>query len=87
MSDLISRRAALDAIKERADVIDSVFSAFWEGLIIAQGIVANIPSAEPERTARVIDGHCSACTDPVTDYGVPNYCPSCGARLLWDSDD
>lgn len=47
MSDLISRQAALDAIQQRADRVDSVYSAFWEGLIIAQDIVENIPSAEP----------------------------------------
>ena len=49
MSDLIDRQKALDAIQQRADRVDSVYSAFWEGLIIAQDIVKNLPSAEPER--------------------------------------
>ena len=49
MSDLISRQTALDAIQQRADKVDSVYSAFWEGLIIAQDIVKNVPSVEPER--------------------------------------
>lgn len=41
----------------------------------------------PERTAKVIygngKGYCNQCSDPVTEYGVPNYCPSCGVRLEW----
>lgn len=49
MSDLISRQSALDAIQKRADIINSVYSAFWEGLIIAYSLVQETPSAEPER--------------------------------------
>ena len=57
MSDLIEKQKAVDAIQHRADIVDSVYSAFWEGLIIAQDIVKNIPSAEPERkTGKWIDG-------------------------------
>ena len=48
MSDLIRREDAIDAIQKRADEIDSVYSAFWEGLKIAQDIVEKVPSAEPE---------------------------------------
>ena len=79
MSDLIERQKALDAIQQRADGIDSVYSAFWEGLIIAQDIVKNVPSAEPERKTgkweekQVLD-------DP--DYGIPQWqsakCSVCG---------
>ena len=54
MSDLISRQDAIDAIQAGADKIDSPFSAFWQGLKIAQNIVESIPSVEPEeRTAKV----------------------------------
>ena len=49
MSDLIRRQDALDAIQKRADIVNSVYSAFWEGLIIAYSLVQEIPSAEPER--------------------------------------
>ena len=49
MSDLISRQKALDAIQQRADRVDSVHSAFWEGLIIACSLVQDVPSAESER--------------------------------------
>ena len=48
MSDLISRQDAMNAIQKRADEIDSVYSAFWEGLKIAQDIVEKVPSAELE---------------------------------------
>ena len=49
MSDFIRREDVLDAIQKRADEVDSVYSAFWEGLKIAQDIVEKVPSAEPER--------------------------------------
>ena len=49
MSDLIRREDALDAIQKRSDIVNSVHSAFWEGLIIAYSLVQEIPSAEPER--------------------------------------
>lgn len=65
MSDLIERQKALDAIQQRADRVDSVYSAFWEGLIIAQDIVKNVPSAEPERkTFHVIDRQTGREADP-----------------------
>lgn len=71
MSDLIDRQKALDAIQQRADRVDSVYSAFWEGLIIAQDIVKNVPSAEPER--KII--HCKDCKFAhLTTKGEVKYC-------------
>ena len=97
MSDLIERQTALDAIQQRADRVDSVYSAFWEGLIIAQDIVKNIPSAEPERKRgkwvykpNEYDDNtyeCSQCGEPWTLIdGTPEennmkFCPNCGAEL------
>ena len=89
MSDLISRQAALDAIQQRADRIDSVYSAFWEGLIIAQDIVKNIPSVEPERKKGKWIVHdyalgreryeCAECKGRCDlEY---NFCPNCGAEM------
>ena len=91
MSDLIDRKKALDAIQQRADRVDSVYSAFWDGLIIAQDIVKNLPSAEPERKkgkwSNYKDEHCcsvckcvviSECWDDDIRY---DYCPYCGAEM------
>ncbi len=94
MSDLIRREDAIEAIQQRADKIDSVYSAFWEGLIIAQDIVKNIQSAEPERVSMVwkpADGR------PAYEKGICScgyvlsvlqrdfvYCPMCGCRLEWE---
>lgn len=81
MSDLIDRQKALDGLKyemKYGAVIDQC------GLDTAYDIIENIPSAEPERTAKVIrleDGRvvCSACLEPL---GVKsNYCRTCGSRL------
>ena len=49
MSDFIRREDVLDAIQKREDEVDSVYSAFWEGLKIAQDIVEKVPSVESER--------------------------------------
>lgn len=70
MSDLIRREDAIEAIQKRADKIDSVYSAFWEGLIIAQDIVKNIPSAELERTAKVENKWHWSC-DPYDESTSP----------------
>ena len=93
-SDLISRQAALDAIQQRADRVDSVYIAFWEGLIIAQDIVKNVPSAEPDRkTGRWEDSgwkiiyRCSECGNYLDFSGLnagrgdANFCPNCGADM------
>ena len=93
MSDLIDRQKALDAIQQRADRVDSVHSAFWEGLIIARDIVEKIPSAEPERMAMVWK---PAKGRPAYEKGICScgyvlsvlqrdfvYCPMCGAKLDW----
>lgn len=92
MSDLISRQKVLDAIQQRADRVDSVYSAFWEGLIIAQDIVKNVPSAEPERKkGEWIDGKpyvnshwrvCSVCHESAPESsGGYHFCPNCGAEM------
>ena len=93
MSELINRQAALDTIQQRADRIDSVYSAFWEGLIIAQDIVKNIPSAEPERKKGRWERRkgsdcweCSQCHAVLEndDLGMHNFyfCYHCGANMM-----
>lgn len=84
MNDLIRREDALDAIQKRADIINSVPSDFWEGLIIAYSLVQEIPSAEPERKRSEWIRHenydeCSKC-HCLTSIGF-NYCPHCGADM------
>ena len=97
MSDLIRREDALDAIQKRADIVNSVHSAFWEGLIIAYSLVQEIPSAEPERKKGEWIKHenptlgrcmkiiyeCSVCHKAVgCEYFVRrSFCPSCGADM------
>ena len=97
MSDFIRRKDALDAIQKRADEIDSVYSAFWEGLKIAQDVVKKVPSAESERRkGKWIDTtwkhtyKCSECGNFLEFHGVnagrgdANFCPNCGADMRGD---
>lgn len=49
--DSISRQAAIDAIKKRADKARDMVGSdhpFWEGLIVALDIVEQLPSVQPE---------------------------------------
>lgn len=57
-------------------------------------MLESIPSAEPERTAKVSEiatrAYCGECGERLDDYddvcGEPpiKYCPMCGARLEWE---
>ena len=46
MDDVISRQAALDALR---DAENHAFNSFYKGLIKAHKIIADLPSAQPER--------------------------------------
>ena len=88
MSDLISRETAIDALKKRYN--DPSRMAKLEELVWA---VEAVPSAEPERTAKVKDfdgrsetsisweGICTKC-GAYTMHEM-NYCFHCGAKLEW----
>lgn len=87
MSDLIDRRKALDGLEYEMKYGAEIDRC---GLDTAYDIIENIPSAEPERTAKVkvlyrdesvIFGHCE-CGQAVNSYGI--YCHHCGARLEWE---
>lgn len=72
--DLISRQAAIDAIKK--DVM---------GGLNYERVIKELPSIQPkQKTGRWIDmdDHvmCSCCG--ATHYGADkNYCPNCGAKM------
>lgn len=103
MSNLISREDAINAlvnltcygIEEMRNLCESSVadSEGWLGGIRdAVDEIETLPSAEPERTAKVkrcsfgeyltydFDGQCD-CGKWVDSLW--NYCPSCGARLEW----
>ena len=82
MSDLISRDDVYNVLKKvnMHEMPIYVFDKLWNG-------VRDLPSAEPERTAKVknvdeINAHCGNCDTPVSDWWT--YCARCGARLEWE---
>lgn len=94
MSDLISRQKALDGLKYEMKYGAEIDHC---GLDTAYDIVENIPSVEPNRTAKVVsddviivvNGYryhyeeylCNACKKKVIDGD--DYCSHCGAKLNW----
>lgn len=93
MSDLIRREDAIDAICKLPVKVDNL-GYTW---MIANDVlnqIDDIPSAEPERTAKVTlltpdskgywstNGRCQGCGFLLERKHV--YCPNCGVRLEWD---
>lgn len=83
MNDLISRQAAIDAIKryESADNYD-----LNNGLILAMNAVEDAPTIDPVKHGTWIEypiademNKCSECG--VLRFGESNYCPNCGAKM------
>lgn len=85
MSDLIRREDVVKAMNEALAVGDI-------SRAIANDILNNILSAEPERTAKVTDtwkvagfdelnAWCPECEHRIT-RGC-SYCPTCGVKLEW----
>ena len=72
MSDLISRQAAIDALK---DAENHAFNSYYKGLIKAHKIIADLPSveAEPRKHGRWIHVFDS---EPYDEY----VCSVCGTR-------
>ena len=84
MSDLISRQAAIDAIRAST----SKYTGFMEMEMYtdddAVEAIKSVPSAEPVRHGKWlwVDGvRCSECNYKLQTTGVPSYCPNCGARM------
>ena len=91
MSDLIRREDAIGEIREVYEYeFPTASGAFDEFVtVIIPNILRNLPSAEPERTAKVewyphltklADGHCECGEDVQREW---KYCPNCGCRLEW----
>jgi hypothetical protein len=85
MESLISRHAAIDALK---DAENHAFNSFYQGLIKAHKIIADLPSVQPETAKRIVgkskDGmtlwyQCDMCNEPVD--AQDNFCRGCGRRL------
>ena len=85
-SDTISRKAAIEALKE-------AFNPSITNFVKAKIAIDNLPSAQPERTGRweYVDYggfgnyHCSACRMICICNGDYDYCPNCGARMEGES--
>lgn len=96
--DLISRRAAIDAIGNVPDHDDGMV---WEALSHAQRDVALLPSAQSERKngkwhqriySQIEMMVCSECNsefsyDAETGVRDYNFCPNCGADMRGEQDD
>ena len=90
MDDLISRQAAIDALKNQMSDRNDLYNIPVRRSIV---ILEQLPSAQPERKTgkwiRVIDGwKCSNCKCLVEEEREPsyNFCPSCGADMRGKHD-
>ena len=105
MSDFISRQAAIEALDFKTVHMTGVsndeknitnpFAQYNKGLEDGIKAIRDLPSAEPERTAKVETVEkpnvfkCSECGQYFhsTAWGSPvKYCSRCGCRLIWGED-
>lgn len=99
MSDLISREAALNAIKSYCDGCDNYngvrcSSCYIDSAIIAVDAVLAV-DAEPVRHGRWVYNDddimpyksCSLCGCEAFDLHGANYCPYCGAKMEGEGDE
>ena len=99
MSDLISREAALNAIKSYCDGCDNYngvrcSSCYIDSAIIAVDAVLAV-DAEPVRHGRWVYNDddimpyksCSLCGREAFDLHGANYCPYCGAKMEGEGDE
>lgn len=84
MSDLISRQASINLIER--------MKPYHQDADDIAEMIANMPSAQPERTGKWISAdtmyYCDQCGEKTRDtiMGKPrwNFCPMCGARMEVD---
>ena len=91
MDDLISRQAAIKAIRlcENHDMEHDF--EFNEGLIIAMNAVKELPTAEPRKVKWVLMSDCTgkyyACSWCGHEgYPGMKHCPTCGERMTEESE-
>lgn len=86
MSELIERRAAIDALAEHEKSRGHNYTLFVDIVSECAEIIRDLPSAQPEQNAgqwipnkhtdTVLCSQCGKC------YGNEyNYCPNCGADM------
>ena len=85
MSDLIRRKDAIDAaLTFLVEYCGAAFDEDMQKMLCER--LDDIPSAEPELTAKVKEGWglamCCSCEKRVFPYD--KYCSHCGARLEWE---
>ena len=98
MSDLISRQAAIEALDFKTVHMTGVsndeknitnpFAQYNKGLEDGIKAIRDLPSAEPERTAKVKVRYCVGyceCGQVVNTYST--YCHKCGAKLDWSENE
>lgn len=82
MDDTISRQATIDAIKTSRFLVDALEK------------ISKLPSAERKGHwigyAGAIGNKCSECgkwLDVSHGNAEMNYCPNCGAKIMWEGED
>ena len=77
MDDLISRQAAIDALRDATFDFES-----------CEIVLKQLPSVQPEqRTGKWIKGKCDKCGEHAPFYAMAstyhesNFCPHCGAKM------
>ena len=85
MQDLISRQAAIDAI-QKLNIPEDM--CVFEIISHIEVEIATLPSAQPERTKRIIGKsingmtmwyQCESCNEPVDEKDL--FCRGCGRRF------
>ena len=89
MSDLISRQAAIDAVKSRKTAEQSSAGIMWNAVVdFCVNIIKKLPPAEPKRGGWILDRSgaycCSECMEPCASYVMmkprDKFCKMCGSR-------
>ena len=91
MNDLISRQAAVDALKD-AGMANYLATGDFYGIINALTVIKNMPTAEPKKGKWIINSpvtmKCDQCGYSIPDWKVheARFCHNCGARMTEESD-